>query len=79
MINTKALSIGYVKHTKQTVVQSDLHLQIAPAEMLAIIGPNGCGKSTLLRTLSGLQAPLKGSVLVNAKELEKLSMQEKAS
>lgn len=79
MIHTIGLSIGYVRNAKKIVVQNDLHLQIIRAEMLAIIGPNGCGKSTLLRTLAGLQAPLKGSVLVEGKELEKLSMQEKAA
>ncbi len=79
MIHTLDLSIGYMRNAQQIVVQSDLNLQIARAEMLAVIGPNGCGKSTLLRTLSGLQAPLKGSVLVGGKELEKLSMPEKAA
>ena len=78
MIRTTDLSIGYLRNAQQVVVQSDLHLQISPAEMLAVIGPNGCGKSTLLRTLGGLQPPLRGSVLVGGKELEKLNMQEKA-
>ncbi|MFA6589200.1 MAG: ABC transporter ATP-binding protein [Bacteroidales bacterium] len=79
MIHTTSLSIGYLHKAKPIVVQKDLNLELAEAEMLALIGPNGCGKSTLLRTLSGLQAPLKGSVLVGDKELGKLSMQEKAA
>ncbi|MET9229994.1 ABC transporter ATP-binding protein [Lentzea sp. NPDC003310] len=32
----------------------DLHLAIAPGEVVALLGPNGAGKSTALRTLAGL-------------------------
>ncbi len=35
----------------------DVSLEIAPAETLAIIGPNGCGKSTLLQVIAGILTP----------------------
>lgn len=41
-----------------------ISLSIEPNELVAIIGPNGAGKSTLLRTVAGLSAPLRGSVLL---------------
>jgi NitT/TauT family transport system ATP-binding protein len=40
-------------------------LEVAPREVVALIGPNGCGKSTLLRVLSGLIAPDGGEVTID--------------
>jgi NitT/TauT family transport system ATP-binding protein len=40
-------------------------IDIAPREVVALIGPNGCGKSTLLRVLAGLIAPDDGSVAID--------------
>jgi NitT/TauT family transport system ATP-binding protein len=39
-------------------------LEVAPREVVALIGPNGCGKSTLLRVMAGLIAPDAGRVSV---------------
>ena len=34
-----------------------LDLQIAPREIVCLLGGSGCGKSTLLRALAGLEPP----------------------
>jgi NitT/TauT family transport system ATP-binding protein len=44
------------------VVISDLTLDIAAGEFLAILGPSGCGKSTLLRLIAGLTPPDSGTL-----------------
>ena len=40
-------------------------IEVAPREIVALIGPNGCGKSTLLRILAGLIASDAGSVSID--------------
>ena len=37
-------------------------LQVAAAEMVALVGTNGAGKTTTLRTISGLLAPASGEI-----------------
>jgi sulfonate transport system ATP-binding protein len=46
-------------------VLRDLSLDIAPREILAILGTSGCGKSTLLRIAAGLDAPTAGVVRID--------------
>lgn len=46
----------------RAMVLSNLSLDIADGEFIAIIGPSGCGKSTLLRLLAGLDPPTSGSI-----------------
>ena len=41
---------------------SELSLQAAHGELLAVVGPSGCGKSTLLELICRLQAPDGGSI-----------------
>src|SRR5688500_13685530 len=41
----------------------DVSLQIAPGEIVTLIGANGAGKTTLLRTVSGLIQQRRGSIL----------------
>ncbi|ORB31261.1 ABC transporter [Mycolicibacterium parafortuitum] len=43
-------------------VLRDISLEVAPREILAILGTSGCGKSTLLRIVAGLDSPTVGTV-----------------
>lgn len=47
----------------------DIDLSVRPNEFVCIVGPSGCGKSTLLRILAGLEAPSRGSVLLDGGEI----------
>ncbi len=39
-------------------------LELAPGQVLGLVGENGAGKSTLIRVLGGIEQPVSGSVLV---------------
>jgi branched-chain amino acid transport system ATP-binding protein len=43
-------------------VLDKLSLEIAPGELVAVVGPNGHGKTTLLKTISGLVSAKHGTV-----------------
>jgi ABC-type bacteriocin/lantibiotic exporter with double-glycine peptidase domain len=55
-------------------VLSDIDLDIAAGEQVAILGPNGAGKSTLVSLLLGLYRPTTGRVLADGIPLDELDM-----
>ena len=61
LIECHALSCGY--DASDPIVQN-VDMRVRPGEIVTILGGSGSGKSTLLRTLSGLLAPLSGTVLL---------------
>lgn len=62
------LDVGYDRRT----VVGNIHFEAYPGQMICLIGPNGAGKSTILRTLSGLQPPVQGKVLLNDKDINRM-------
>jgi sulfonate transport system ATP-binding protein len=42
-----------------------ISLEVAPGEILVVIGGSGCGKSTMLRAISGLDTPTQGKVVLD--------------
>jgi putative ABC transport system ATP-binding protein len=48
-------------------------LEVRRGEFLAIVGTSGSGKSTLFNILGGLTPPTSGTVLINGRDLTKMS------
>jgi putative ABC transport system ATP-binding protein len=46
------------------------NLEVAPGEILAIMGPSGSGKSTLLHCLAGIFLPDRGEVLFGGQRVD---------
>lgn len=78
IISSNNLTIGYTRGKNKKVIQSNLNLKATEGEFIALIGPNGCGKSTLLKTLSGLLEVLDGEIIIEGKNIDKISLAERA-
>jgi putative spermidine/putrescine transport system ATP-binding protein len=59
------------------VAVSDIALDIAGGELVALLGPSGCGKSTLLRIVSGFIRQTEGRVLFDDAVVDPLSPGER--
>jgi len=68
ILATENLGIGYAGKVIATIAKG-IDISLKEGSLTALIGANGIGKSTLLRTLTGIQRPLSGSVLLNGKDL----------
>ncbi|WP_281322523.1 ABC transporter ATP-binding protein [Flavobacterium aestivum] len=69
ILSTQNLSIGYTSKKGITTIAENLNLNFQTGKLIALIGANGIGKSTLLRTITGIQKPLHGTVLLNDKKI----------
>lgn len=69
ILKTESLEIGYTSKKVKSIVASNINLEIEQGKFVTVIGKNGIGKSTLLRTISKVQKPLIGNVLLNKKNI----------
>ena len=69
ILKTENLSIGYTSKKEKTIIASSINIELKKGELIGLIGANGIGKSTLLRTLTHVQNPLKGNIIINDKNI----------
>lgn len=53
---------GVTKRFGQRTVVKDVDVELAPGEVLALVGPNGTGKTTLMRMMAGSLEPDEGTI-----------------
>ncbi len=78
ILKTNDLSIGYSSKKDQTVVASNVNIELHQGELIGLVGANGIGKSTLIRTLTKVQKPLIGDILINNNSLTRFSSNDLA-
>lgn len=78
ILKCENISIGYNNNKQKNVVCSNINLSLESGKLIGLIGANGVGKSTLLRTLTGIQKPISGSILLNYENLNGIKSLELA-
>jgi putative ABC transport system ATP-binding protein len=56
----------------------DVHLDVRPGELVAVVGPSGSGKSSLLAVAGTLTTPDEGTVIIDGVDLATLSAKGRA-
>ncbi|MEJ0011683.1 MAG: ABC transporter ATP-binding protein [Bauldia sp.] len=63
---------GITKSYAGRVVVSDVSLDVADGEFLAILGPSGSGKTTIMRLIGGFEAPDAGAISIGGEDVTSL-------
>jgi len=73
-LRIRGLDAGYGR----VQVLFGLDLDVAPGEVVAVLGANGAGKTTLLRAISGLLAPTAGTIALDGDDLARFGAEARA-
>lgn len=73
MIELKNVSKVYELGGEKIAALDNVNLKVDKGDFIAIIGPSGSGKSTLANVIGGLDAPDEGEVLVDERDISKVS------
>lgn len=78
ILTAEGISIGYPLKRDTNTIADNITITLKEGQLTALVGANGIGKSTLLRTLTGLQKPLTGDVLLYNKNIAAYTAKELA-
>jgi putative ABC transport system ATP-binding protein len=78
ILRCEALTRSYLSGGREITVLRDVTFDLEAGGFLAITGPSGSGKSTLLGLLAGLDRPTRGRVVLDGRDLSRLSEDERA-
>ncbi|HEX6795345.1 MAG TPA: ABC transporter ATP-binding protein [Casimicrobiaceae bacterium] len=62
-----------------TRVLSDVSLDVARGELVALLGSSGCGKTTLLRSIAGFVTPQSGRIRVDGRDISRLPPEKRGT
>ena len=73
LVSVRGLFKHYVRAGQVIPVLTDINLEVAAGDYVALMGPSGSGKSTLLNLIAGIDKPSAGSVVVDGIDIAQLS------
>lgn len=73
ILEVKQLSKIYGKDQNEVRAVDDVSFSVEEGEFVAIVGASGSGKSTLLHLLGGVDRPTGGKVLIDGRDIYKMS------
>ena len=79
MIALQSVSKQFQHRGKPVTALSNVTLEIAQGDFVAIIGPSGSGKSTFLHLLGGMLSPTEGKVRIGTDSLYELTSEERSA
>ncbi len=66
--------VSFAYDPRQPVL-SDLSFEVAPGQMVALVGPTGSGKTTLINLLHRFYDPLEGSITIDGHDLRMVRLE----
>ncbi len=75
-IEIRDLTKVYTTASGEVVALNGINLAIRKGEIYGIIGMSGAGKSTLIRCMNRLDTPTRGTVLIDGRDILKMSKKE---
>jgi putative ABC transport system ATP-binding protein len=73
LVRIEHLSKSYRRGEQRVPVLTDVNLEIARGDYVALMGPSGSGKSTLLNLIAGIDQPDGGTLLIDGADLTRMS------